>query len=88
MASAMGGELSPSEGIFARVGKTLTESGESVLKLTKPGIFGEFYFLEDGRVNQRCCTPGDYPARQGLRPGEMYRVRKCCVLATVEALPR
>lgn len=39
------------------------EGGETVLKLTKPGIFGESYFLADGRVNQRCCTPGDYLLR-------------------------
>jgi hypothetical protein len=44
----------------------LTENGESVLKLTKPGIFGDLYFLEDGRVNQRCCTPGDYLVRMYL----------------------
>ena len=44
----------------------LTESGENVLKLTKPGIFGDSCFLKDGRVNQRCCTPGDYLLRMNL----------------------
>jgi hypothetical protein len=43
-----------------------TENGENVLKLTKPGIFGVSYFLKGGRVNQRCCTPGDYLSRMYL----------------------
>ena len=64
-----GGEFSPelakiSEGSEHLV--YLSESGETVLKLTKPGIFGDSYFLVDGRVNQRCCTPGDYIVRMDL----------------------
>ena len=43
-----------------------SEDGETVLKLTLPGIFGDSYFVADGRVNQRCCTPGDYLVRMGL----------------------
>ena len=44
----------------------LSETGENVVKVTKPGIFGDYYFLSDGRVHQRCCTPGDYLLRMGL----------------------
>ncbi|MEI9896190.1 MAG: hypothetical protein WDN28_20580 [Chthoniobacter sp.] len=38
------------------------ETGD-VLKVTLPGVFGDFYFLKDGLVNQRCCTPVEYLKR-------------------------
>jgi hypothetical protein len=36
---------------------------KEVLKLTKPGIYGDSYYLENGLVCQRCCTPADYLIR-------------------------
>lgn len=44
----------------------LSNSRKHVMKLTLPGIFGDSYFLKDGRVNQRRCTPGDYLYRMRL----------------------
>lgn len=44
----------------------LAPDGREVIKLTKPGIYGDTYHLADGRVCQRCCTPGDYLARLDL----------------------
>lgn len=41
----------------------LGADGEHVLKLTKAGVYGDYYFLQEGRVHQRCCTPGDYLLR-------------------------
>lgn len=41
----------------------LAPSGKAVVKLTKPGLYGDAYYLVDGRVHQRCCTPGDYMIR-------------------------
>lgn len=44
----------------------LSAAGSVVLKVTKPGIYGDSYYLADGRVHQRCCTPGDYLIRLGM----------------------
>jgi hypothetical protein len=44
----------------------LAPGGEYVLKLTKPGIYGDMYFLSDGLVHRRCTTPGDYLLRLDL----------------------
>ncbi len=38
------------------------ETGD-VLKVTLPGVFGDFYFLRNGLVHQRCCTPVEYLMR-------------------------
>ena len=38
----------------------LAPDGKEAIKLTKPGVYGDSYYLVDGRVHQRCCTPGDY----------------------------
>jgi hypothetical protein len=37
-----------------------------VIKCTRPGIFGDAYYLADGRVNQRNCSPREYLARLKL----------------------
>lgn len=39
------------------------ELEDHVVKLTKLGIFGDYYFLENGRIHQRCATPGEYLMR-------------------------
>ena len=44
----------------------LAPGGKEVIKLTKPGIYGDSYYLVDGRVHQRCCTPGDYLIRLAM----------------------
>ena len=44
----------------------LAPSGKVVVKLTKPGLYGDTYYLVDGRVHQRCCTPGDYMIRLSM----------------------
>ena len=41
----------------------LVPERKAVLKLTKPGIYGDKYFLKDGLVHQICCTPGEYLLR-------------------------
>lgn len=41
----------------------LAPGGQEVVKLTKPGIYGDIYYLEGTRVCQRCATPGDYLIR-------------------------
>lgn len=35
----------------------------NVFKALLPGCFGEFYFIADGRMNQRKCSPLEYLAR-------------------------
>jgi hypothetical protein len=37
-----------------------------VIKVTKTGIFGEYYYLVNGLVNQGNCTPGEYLIRMRL----------------------
>lgn len=44
----------------------LNDTGSHVLKLTFPGRFGEFYYLDGGRVNERRCTPLEYLIRVRL----------------------
>lgn len=44
----------------------LAQGGKVVVKLTKPGLYGDSYYLVDGRVHQRCCTPGDYLIRLAM----------------------
>lgn len=44
----------------------LAPGGQKVIKLTKLGIYGDSYYLVDGRVHQRCCTPGDYLIRLAM----------------------
>jgi hypothetical protein len=44
----------------------LAPGGREVIKLTRPGIYGDTYHLVDGRVHQRNCTPGDYLIRLAL----------------------
>lgn len=44
----------------------LQPGGKAVVKLTKPGLYGDAYYLVDGRVHQRCCTPGDYLIRLAM----------------------
>ena len=44
----------------------LAPEGRVVVKLTKPGVYGDSYYLVDGRVHQRCCTPGDYLIRLAM----------------------
>ena len=44
----------------------LAPGGKEVIKLTKPGIYGDSYYLVDDRVHQRCCTPGDYLVRLAM----------------------
>jgi hypothetical protein len=39
------------------------EESTKVWKATKPGLFGENYFLSEGRVTQRNCSPFDYLLR-------------------------
>lgn len=39
---------------------------DHVIKVTKPGLFGDSYYLEDGRIHQRRCTPGDYLVRMEM----------------------
>lgn len=43
-----------------------------VYKVTRPGIFGESYYLVDGRVNQRNCSPLEYLVRLRLW-GKVFR---------------
>ncbi len=38
----------------------LAPSGSEVLKLTRPGTYGDHYFLRNDRVHQQCSTPGEY----------------------------
>lgn len=38
----------------------LDQTKGDVVKLTRPRIFGESYFLVDGIVNQKNCTPFEY----------------------------
>jgi len=44
----------------------LDESAGEVIKLTHPGIFGDSYYMENGRVCQRPCSPLDYLIRLRL----------------------
>lgn len=37
-----------------------------VFKATKPGLFGENYFMREGRIAQRNCSPFDYLMRLRL----------------------
>ena len=37
-----------------------------VFKTTKPGLFGENYYLSNGRIAQRNCSPFDYLVRLRL----------------------
>jgi len=37
-----------------------------VWKVTKPGLFGENYFIENGKIAQKNCTPLDYLIRLRL----------------------
>ena len=37
-----------------------------VLKITKLGLFGAYYELIDGRINEFKCTPADYSIRMRL----------------------
>lgn len=39
------------------------EPSAAVWKLTRTNVFGELYYLEDGRVSQRNCSPVEYLAR-------------------------
>ncbi len=42
------------------------EFGECVVKTTLPGIYGDIYYLHDGLVFQRSCTPYEYLVRLRL----------------------
>jgi Serine/Threonine/Tyrosine Kinase found in polyvalent proteins len=44
----------------------LDQGDTSVVKTTKPGIFGESYYLVNGAINQRNCSPLDYLIRLRL----------------------
>jgi hypothetical protein len=44
----------------------LAPDHEDVLKLTKPGLYGDEYYMQDGRVHQRRATPGNYLLRLEL----------------------
>ena len=44
----------------------LDQAKGDVVKLTRPRIFGESYFLVDGVVNQKNCTPFEYLVRLRL----------------------
>ena len=44
----------------------LDQPSVSVIKLTLPGTFGEFYYLENSRVHQAKCTPHGYLVRMKL----------------------
>ena len=44
----------------------LAPGGKEVVKLTRPGVYGDSYYLVEGRVHQRCCTPGDYLVRLAM----------------------
>jgi hypothetical protein len=44
----------------------LDENAGKVSKLTHPGIFGDSYYIENGRVCQRPCSPLDYLIRLRL----------------------
>ena len=37
-----------------------------VFKATKPGLFGESYFLKEGKIAQKNCSPFDYIVRLRL----------------------
>ena len=37
-----------------------------VFKATKPGLFGESYFIADGKITQKNCSPFDYIVRLRL----------------------
>ena len=39
------------------------ESDATVIKVTRPGTFGDYYYLRDGRVFQEKATPAEYLAR-------------------------
>ena len=41
----------------------LNPTGTHVLKLTFPNRFGEFYYIAEGRMNERRCTPLEYLTR-------------------------
>jgi hypothetical protein len=36
---------------------------EEVFKATRPGLYGDIYYLEDGVVHQKNCSPIEYLAR-------------------------
>lgn len=42
------------------------EGEDSVIKVTKPGIYGDIYRIHEGRVFQKCSTPTDYLLRLSL----------------------
>jgi len=44
----------------------LAPDDEHVLKVTKLGLYGDEYYLHDGRVHQRRATPGNYLLRLEL----------------------
>jgi len=41
----------------------LDEAKGTVFKLTHPSIYGDYYYLVDGMVNQEICSPAQYLAR-------------------------
>jgi hypothetical protein len=44
----------------------LDANNARVFKATKKGLFGESYFMEDGRMHQQNCSPLDYLIRLRL----------------------
>ena len=61
----------------------LAPGGKEVIKLTKPGVYGDSYYLVDGRVHQRCCTPGDYLIGLAMLQLKSYDIQ----LARLAGLP-
>lgn len=44
----------------------MDEQAGDVIKLTKLGLYGDYYYLENGRVAQNNATPSEYLARVHL----------------------
>jgi hypothetical protein len=44
----------------------LVTEKKAVLKVTKPGVYGDLYYLEDGRVYERRNTPAEYLLRLAM----------------------
>ncbi len=44
----------------------LRESSGDVVKVTKPGIYGDLYYLDEGRMAQSSTTPAEYIVRLRL----------------------
>lgn len=44
----------------------LADDGRNVMKVTRPGVYGDEYFLSNGRVMERRCTPATYLLRMEL----------------------